>query len=119
MITLGSCTMKLNATSEMIPITWPEFANMHPFAPKDQTKGYLEMIRELNSYLANLTDFAAVSTQPNVSACGATPAKGETQGILSSLPLLLVPPVSRRFADGLCAVVGVLCPSPLPPLCML
>ncbi len=69
MISLGSCTMKLNSTSEMIPITWPEFANIHPFAPKDQTKGYLEMIRELNSYLANLTDFAAVSTQPNVRVC--------------------------------------------------
>merc|ERR1711939_1083596 len=61
MISLGSCTMKLNATSEMIPVTWPEVANMHPFAPPDQTQGYLEMIAGLNDDLARITGFAAVS----------------------------------------------------------
>ena len=70
MISLGSCTMKLNATSEMIPVTWPEVANMHPFAPPDQTHGYLEMIAGLNDDLARITGFAAVSAQPNSGATG-------------------------------------------------
>ncbi len=70
MISLGSCTMKLNATSEMIPVTWPEFTDMHPFAPVDQTKGYLEMINTLSSWLATITGFAAVSVQPNSGAAG-------------------------------------------------
>ena len=70
MIPLGSCTMKLNATSEMIPVTWPEVANMHPFAPPDQTHGYLEMIAGLNDDLARITGFAAVSAQPNSGATG-------------------------------------------------
>ncbi len=68
MISLGSCTMKLNATSEMIPITWNETANMHPFAPVDQCVGYKEMIESLNKDLAAITGFAAVSTQPNSGA---------------------------------------------------
>jgi len=68
MISLGSCTMKLNATVEMAPVTWPEVGNMHPFAPVDQTKGYLEMIASLNKDLARITGFAAVSTQPNSGA---------------------------------------------------
>jgi glycine dehydrogenase len=70
MISLGSCTMKLNATSEMIPVTWPEFANIHPFAPADQVQGYHEMIEDLNKDLSEITGFAAVSAQPNSGATG-------------------------------------------------
>jgi len=70
MIPLGSCTMKLNATTEMVPVTWPEFANIHPFAPEDQTKGYRTMIKELEDDLAVITGFAAVSLQPNSGAQG-------------------------------------------------
>ena len=70
MISLGSCTMKLNATSEMIPITWPEFANMHPFAPRAQAAGYLEMIEGLADYLRAVTGFPAISMQPNSGAQG-------------------------------------------------
>lgn len=70
MISLGSCTMKLNATSEMIPVTWPTFCNIHPFAPHDQVKGYHEMIEDLNKDLAEITGFAAVSAQPNSGATG-------------------------------------------------
>ncbi|KAJ9084242.1 glycine decarboxylase subunit P [Entomophthora muscae] len=70
MIPLGSCTMKLNATTEMVPITWPEFANIHPFAPSDQTQGYSELAKELESDLAAITGFDAVSLQPNSGAQG-------------------------------------------------
>jgi glycine dehydrogenase len=70
MISLGSCTMKLNSTSEMQPVTWPEFANMHPFAPADQTKGYAKLIETLNKALINITGFAAASVQPNSGAAG-------------------------------------------------
>jgi glycine dehydrogenase len=70
MISLGSCTMKLNATSEMIPVTWPEFCDIHPFAPHDQVTGYHEMIEDLNKDLAEITGFAAVSSQPNSGATG-------------------------------------------------
>ena len=70
MISLGSCTMKLNATSEMIPVTWPELCNIHPFAPHDQVQGYHEMIEDLNKDLAEITGFAAVSAQPNSGATG-------------------------------------------------
>lgn len=70
MISLGSCTMKLNATSEMLPVTWPEFCNIHPFAPHDQVKGYHEMIEDLNKDLCEITGFAAVSAQPNSGATG-------------------------------------------------
>ena len=70
MIPLGSCTMKLNAASEMLPITWPEFSRLHPFAPVDQAEGYLEVFRELESMLAAITGFAAVSLQPNSGAQG-------------------------------------------------
>lgn len=70
MISLGSCTMKLNATSEMIPVTWPEFCDIHPFAPHDQVVGYHEMIEDLNTDLAEITGFAAVSSQPNSGATG-------------------------------------------------
>jgi glycine dehydrogenase len=70
MIPLGSCTMKLNATSEMIPITWPEFAELHPFVPIDQAQGYMEMFRTLSQTLAEITRFAAVSLQPNAGSQG-------------------------------------------------
>eukprot|EP01107_Rhizomastix_libera_P007728 TRINITY_DN22740_c0_g1_i1.p1 TRINITY_DN22740_c0_g1~~TRINITY_DN22740_c0_g1_i1.p1 ORF type:complete len:983 (-),score=279.69 TRINITY_DN22740_c0_g1_i1:49-2997(-) len=70
MIPLGSCTMKLNAASEMIPMTWPEFTNLHPFAPLDQKKGSLEMIAQLEKDLANITGFSACSLQPNSGAAG-------------------------------------------------
>ncbi|VAX41447.1 Glycine dehydrogenase [decarboxylating] (glycine cleavage system P protein), partial [hydrothermal vent metagenome] len=63
-IPLGSCTMKLNGTSEMIPITWPEFAELHPFAPADQTEGYRKLFAQLETWLAEITGFAAVSLQP-------------------------------------------------------
>ena len=66
----GSCTMKLNATAEMIPITWPEFSDVHPFAPRDQTDGYVEMIASLNADLCKITGFDAVSVQPNSGASG-------------------------------------------------
>ncbi|HRP25015.1 MAG TPA: aminomethyl-transferring glycine dehydrogenase [Thauera sp.] len=70
MISLGSCTMKLNATSEMIPVTWPEFANIHPFAPREQATGYLEMIEGLADYLRAVTGFPAICMQPNSGAQG-------------------------------------------------
>ncbi|MEQ1793291.1 MAG: aminomethyl-transferring glycine dehydrogenase [Nitrospira sp.] len=70
MIPLGSCTMKLNATAEMLPVTWPEFAQLHPFAPAEQTKGYQELFRQLESWLAEITGFAAISLQPNAGSQG-------------------------------------------------
>lgn len=70
MISLGSCTMKLNATAEMIPVTWPEFGKMHPFAPKDQTLGYQQLFADLNAWLCEITGFAAMSLQPNSGAQG-------------------------------------------------
>jgi glycine dehydrogenase len=76
MISLGSCTMKLNATSEMIPVTWSEFGDIHPFAPVDQTAGYLDMIDRLNADLCTVTGFAAMSAQPN------SGAQGEYAGLL-------------------------------------
>jgi glycine dehydrogenase len=76
MISLGSCTMKLNASVEMFPVTWPETCNMHPFAPANQTEGYTEMIADLNKDLAEITGFAAVSAQPN------SGAQGEYAGLL-------------------------------------
>ncbi|KAI7714433.1 hypothetical protein KC353_g6824 [Hortaea werneckii] len=70
MIPLGSCTMKLNATTEMIPISWPEFSGIHPFAPIDQAKGYMQLIDELEKDLAEITGFHSVSLQPNSGAQG-------------------------------------------------
>jgi glycine dehydrogenase len=77
MIPLGSCTMKLNATAEMFPISWPEFAKLHPFAPVDQTSGYIQMCNQLEDWLAELTGFAAVSLQPNAGS------QGEYAGLLA------------------------------------
>ncbi|HMT94656.1 aminomethyl-transferring glycine dehydrogenase [uncultured Thiothrix sp.] len=70
MIPLGSCTMKLNATAEMIPVTWPEFGNIHPFAPNEQTVGYRAMIKELEDWLVEITGYDAISMQPNSGAQG-------------------------------------------------
>lgn len=70
MISLGSCTMKLNAASELLPLTWPEFANIHPFVPLDQAAGYQEVFRELDKDLSDITGFAAMSFQPNSGAQG-------------------------------------------------
>ena len=70
MISLGSCTMKLNATSEMLALTWPLFAKLHPFAPVEQARGYAELFRQLESWLAEITGLAAVSLQPNAGSAG-------------------------------------------------
>ena len=76
MIPLGSCTMKLNATSEMIPITWPEFAGLHPFAPYDQLEGYAQLDRQLRDWLCEATGYAGISLQPNAGS------QGEYAGLL-------------------------------------
>jgi glycine dehydrogenase len=76
MISLGSCTMKLNATSEMFPVSWPEFSKLHPFAPAEQTRGYARLFQQLEAWLAEITGFAAVSLQPNAGS------QGEYAGLL-------------------------------------
>jgi glycine dehydrogenase len=76
MIALGSCTMKLNATSEMFPVTWPEFGKLHPFAPSEQTAGYREMCRQLEAWLAEITGLPGVSLEPNAGS------QGEYAGLL-------------------------------------
>ena len=70
MIPLGSCTMKLNATTEMIPVGWNGFANMHPHAPEDQAHGYLEIIKDLEDWLTQRTGYKAISLQPNAGSQG-------------------------------------------------
>ncbi|MBI3552302.1 MAG: aminomethyl-transferring glycine dehydrogenase [Elusimicrobia bacterium] len=77
MIPLGSCTMKLNAAAEMLPVTWPEFGKLHPFAPLEQTQGYQELFRQLGKWLCEITGFAAVSLQPNAGS------QGEYAGLLA------------------------------------
>jgi glycine dehydrogenase len=77
MIPLGSCTMKLNATTEMIPLTWPEFATLHPFAPRDQARGYDALFARLEKWLCEITGYAAISLQPN------SGAQGEYAGLLA------------------------------------
>ncbi len=77
MISLGSCTMKLNATAEMIPLTWPEFGSIHPFAPTNQVGGYAQLVSELNIWLCEITGFAAMSFQPN------SGAQGEYAGLMA------------------------------------
>mgnify|MGYP005989160727 CR=1 FL=1 len=77
MIALGSCTMKLNAASEMMPVSWPEIGQMHPFAPASQSKGYVKMLKELEDWLSEITGFAAVSLQPNAGS------QGEYAGLLA------------------------------------
>ena len=77
MIPLGSCTMKLNATAEMFPISWPEISKLHPFAPSDQVVGYMEICQQLEDWLAEITGFAAISLQPNAGS------QGEFAGLLA------------------------------------
>ena len=77
MIPLGSCTMKLNATAEMEPITWPEFGRMHPYAPLEQARGYVELFDDLERWLAEITGYDAVSLQPNAGS------QGEYAGLLA------------------------------------
>ena len=77
MISLGSCTMKLNAATELIPVSWPEFSKLHPFAPADQTTGFQQLIKELEDYLTAITGFAGTSLQPN------SGAQGEYAGLLT------------------------------------
>ena len=77
MIPLGSCTMKLNAAAELIPVSWPEFANVHPFAPKGQTQGYLKIIDDLQRWLCDITGFDSISLQPNAGS------QGEYAGLLA------------------------------------
>jgi len=96
MIPLGSCTMKLNATSEMVPISWPEFARMHPFAPLDQSVGYRHMLEELSAWLVACTGYDAMSLQPNAGSQGEYAgllairryhqARGETQRNICLIP---------------------------------
>src|SRR5262249_55731390 len=76
MIPLGSCTMKLNATTEMLPVTWPAFARMHPFAPSDQAAGYMSLFKQLEDAIAEMTGLAGVSLQPNGGS------KGEYAGLV-------------------------------------
>ena len=76
MIPLGSCTMKLNATAEMLPVTWPEFSHLHPFAPSEQTEGYTQLFRELETWLSEITGYPAISLQPNAGS------QGEYAGLL-------------------------------------
>ncbi len=77
MISLGSCTMKLNATAEMLPITWAEFTDIHPYAPKDQAAGYRALLIDMENSLKAITGFDAISFQPN------SGAQGEYSGMLS------------------------------------
>jgi glycine dehydrogenase len=76
MISLGSCTMKLNSTSEMFPVSWPEFGKLHPFAPPEQTRGYAKLFKNLEAWLSDITGFAGVSLQPNAGS------QGEYAGLL-------------------------------------
>lgn len=90
MIPLGSCTMKLNATTEMAPVSWPEFSSIHPFVPKDQALGYAQLIEELETDLAEVTGFDAVSLQPN------SGAQGEFTGLLVIREYLKQQPGKKR-----------------------
>ena len=76
MIPLGSCTMKLNATAEMIPVTWREFGELHPFAPRAQAKGYEHLFSQLETWLAEITGYSGISLQPNAGS------QGEYAGLL-------------------------------------
>ena len=94
MIPLGSCTMKLNATTEMEPVSWPEFANIHPFAPATQTAGTEELIAQLEAWLAEMTGYDAVSVQPNAGS------QGELAGLLA---IRGVPPRRGARRTATCA----------------
>ena len=119
MIPLGSCTMKLNAASEMLPVSWPEFADIHPFAPKDQQQGYEALYRDLELWLSEITGFAAMSLQPNAGSQGEyaglmgirarQQAKGEDQRDICLIPTSAhgTNPASAVIAGM--RVVGVAC----------
>ena len=112
MIPLGSCTLKLNAAAELIPITWPEFSNIHPFSPSNQRKGYELMIKELSDYLKAITQFDCVSLQPN------SGANGEFAGILaikryfhskgeSNRNIVLIPSSAHGTNPATAAIAGM------------
>ena len=112
MIPLGSCTMKLNATTEMAPISWPEFANIHPFAPASQTKGYRTLIAELESDLANITGFDRVSLQPNSGAQGEFTALRVIRAYLDKQPgpkrdICLIPVSAHGTNPASAAMAGM------------
>ncbi|WP_445548694.1 aminomethyl-transferring glycine dehydrogenase, partial [Frankia sp. CiP1_Cm_nod2] len=98
MIPLGSCTMKLNATTEMAAVTWPDFADIHPFAPLDQAAGYLELIRDLEKWLVAITGYAAVSLQPNAGS------QGELAGLLAIRAYHRDHAVAGRPARDVCLI---------------
>jgi glycine dehydrogenase len=98
MIPLGSCTMKLNATAEMFPISWPEFAKLHPFVPDDQSAGYREMCDQLAAWLAEITGFAAVALQPNAGS------QGEYAGLLAIREYLKARVPQSREARNICLI---------------
>ena len=98
MIPLGSCTMKLNATSEMIPVTWPEFGRIHPFAPAEQWGGYRALFDQLEAWLAEITGFAAVSLQPN------SGAQGEYAGLLAIRAFHQASGAARKETRNICLI---------------
>jgi glycine dehydrogenase len=119
MIPLGSCTMKLNATAEMMPVSWPEFADIHPFAPEEQTRGYAELIADLEAKLCAITGYDAISMQPNSGAQGEYAglltirayhrARGEGERDVCLIPVSAhgTNPASAQMAGMKVAVVGV------------
>ena len=112
MIPLGSCTMKLNATTEMIPISWPEFSSIHPFAPLDQAKGYTTLIDELEKDLAEITGFDAVSLQPNSGAQGEFTGLRVIREYLATLPgkrrdICLIPVSAHGTNPASAAMAGM------------
>ena len=112
MIPLGSCTMKLNATTEMIPISWPEFSSLHPFAPVDQAKGYTTLISELEKDLAEITGFDAVSLQPNSGAQGEFTGLRVIRKYLETLPgkkrdICLIPVSAHGTNPASAAMAGM------------
>src|SRR5260370_8513760 len=109
MIPLGSCTMKLNAAAEMEPVSWPEFAGLHPFAPAGQAAGYRELISGLAGYLAEMTGYDAVSVQPNAGS----------QGELAGLLAIRAYHASRGDAGRTICLIPASPPAPNPPSAVL
>ncbi|KAI9669617.1 MAG: glycine decarboxylase subunit P [Alyxoria varia] len=112
MIPLGSCTMKLNATTEMVPVTWPEFAGLHPFAPVEQASGYSVLIRELEEDLANITGFNKISLQPNSGAQGEFTALRVIRKYLERIPgkkrdICLIPVSAHGTNPASATMVGM------------
>lgn len=112
MIPLGSCTMKLNAAIEMIPFTWPEFANIHPFVPQSQVKGYLEMISNMEQILCKITGFSKVSFQPNSGAAGeyaglTTIRNYQRQNNMANRTVCLIPASAHGTNPASAAMAGM------------